>query len=123
MWRSTRTLLASRASASCLEAAANCHERLTDAMHINVQSLGSFGKATRNEVAGRPRRQASKAPFAERLLKRSGQSPCGAPLLESLDVGVGEQERVARYLRFLRLAQHEAEDVLYLRLPTPFDVS
>src|SRR5262249_3746014 len=53
----------------------------------------------------------------------SDQAACSPPLLESLDVGVGEQQRVAGDLRRDRLVEHEAEDVFHLGPAAPFDVA
>jgi hypothetical protein len=53
----------------------------------------------------------------------SEQAACSPPLLESLDVGVGEQQRVAGDLRRDRLVEHKAEDVFHLGPAAPFDVA
>src|SRR5882672_842343 len=55
--------------------------------------------------------------------RQSGQAARGPPLLVGFDVGVSEQQRVAGHSGLDRLVQHEAEDVLYFRLPAPFNVA
>jgi hypothetical protein len=54
---------------------------------------------------------------------RSGQTAGGTPLLESLDVRVGEQQCAMRNVGLARLVEHEAQDVLDLRRATAFDVA
>src|SRR6266403_1465649 len=54
---------------------------------------------------------------------RSGQTAGSTPLLESFDVRVGEQQYAMRNARLARLVEHEAQDVLDLRLATAFDVT
>src|SRR3954471_500401 len=54
---------------------------------------------------------------------KSGQAAGGAPLLESLEVRVGEQQGAMRNLGLARLVEHEAQDVLDLRLATALDVA
>ena len=60
---------------------------------------------------------------SRRIAGKLGEAPCGPPLLESLDVGVSKQQRVTGYLSLDCPVQHEAEDLLDLRLPAPFDVA
>src|SRR5437867_2995686 len=54
---------------------------------------------------------------------RSGQAARDPPLLESLDVRVGEQQRVARNVGLGGLVEHEAQYVLGLRLPAALNVT
>src|SRR5467141_677302 len=54
---------------------------------------------------------------------RSGQTAGGTPLLESFDVCVGERQCAMRNVGLARLVEHEAQDVLDLRLATAFDVT
>jgi hypothetical protein len=53
---------------------------------------------------------------------KSRQATGGTPLLESFDVGVGEQQCAARNVGLARLVGHEAQDMLDLGLSTAFDV-
>ena len=46
----------------------------------------------------------------------SGQTAGGTPLLESLDVGVGEQQCAMRNAGLARLVEHEAQETVTVRL-------